>query len=432
MTVIEISIRNLEYFMQRLLENSFERLCVQYLAETADVRKYLLWNQEWNGERRKIERKGWIVMYHKGLGMKVMACAIAGGLIFSGCLGISGTEKEKGIYEEGGEDVCEKISEERKVSEAGVEEERDTEKGNGEKEEKGNGEEAETEEGVRETEIKKEEGKRNGEEAEKGKGREKRDEAAVKTVQKDWSGYFDGLQGAAVLYDASKRQFSIYHEKTALTRRSPCSTFKIVSSLAALENGILDLDDSVRKWSGEVFWKEDWNRDIDFQDAFRASCVWYFREVTDEIGKELMQEELDRLSYGNCDISDWEGRMNANNHNRALTGFWIESSLLISPKEQTEVMERIFGRNSVYSDKTRNALKEVMLVKDAGETDVLIYGKTGMGMAEGIVVDAWFTGFAETEQGNMYFCVYLGRDDEREVSSAKARETAVRLVLGEL
>ena len=32
-----------------------------------------------------------------------------------------------------------------------------------------------------------------------------------------------------------------------------------------------------------------------------------------------------------------------------------------------------------------------------------------MGKAEGIVVDAWFTGFAETLEGNKYFCVYLGR-----------------------
>lgn len=59
-----------------------------------------------------------------------------------------------------------------------------------------------------------------------------------------------------------------------------------------------------------------------------------------------MQEALNRLSYGNGDISDWEGRLNTNNKNRAMTGFWIESSLLISPREQTEVMERIFGPDS--------------------------------------------------------------------------------------
>lgn len=48
---------------------------------------------------------------------------------------------------------------------------------------------------------------------------------------------------------------------------------------------------------------------MDFAGAFRESCVWYFREVTDEIGQKRMQRELDRLAYGNCDISDWEGRV---------------------------------------------------------------------------------------------------------------------------
>ncbi len=71
-----------------------------------------------------------------------------------------------------------------------------------------------------------------------------------------------------------------------------------------------------------------------------------------------MQTELDRLSYGNCDISDWNGGLNTNNNNPALTGFWIESSLLISPREQVEVLERIFdfhlwengnGKGSRYS-----------------------------------------------------------------------------------
>lgn len=249
------------------------------------------------------------------------------------------------------------------------------------------------------------------------------------SVAADWSEYFDGLPGAAVIYDASALRFTIYQNELAQTRRSPCSTFKIISSLIALENDILDPDNSTRQWSGEVFWNEEWNRDIDFRKAFKASCVWYFRELIDEIGRERMQEELDRLMYGNCDISDWEGRLNTNNNNRALTGFWIESSLAISPKEQTEVMERIFGENSVYSETTRNALKEVMLIQDQEKKDISIYGKTGMGKTAGIVVDAWFTGLAERLDGNtVYFCVYLGETDDQNVSSANAKEIAVRLV----
>lgn len=247
-------------------------------------------------------------------------------------------------------------------------------------------------------------------------------------VGADWSEYFNGLNGTAVIYDASNRQYTIYNDELAVDRRSPCSTFKIISSLTALEYGILDPEDSTREWSGEVFWNEDWNSDIDFSEAFRTSCVWYYRQLIDDIGQDRMQEELEKLQYGNCDISDREGRLNTNNNNRALTGFWIESSLLISPKEQTEVMERIFGENSEYSEEIQNELKQVMLVTEQERTEISFYGKTGMGKADGIVVDAWFTGFAETAEGKLYFCVRLGRTDGMNVSSLVAKEIAIKIV----
>lgn len=253
-------------------------------------------------------------------------------------------------------------------------------------------------------------------------------EIEPETVFVDWSEYFNGLNGTAVVYDPSNSRYTIYNQDLAETRRSPCSTFKIISSLIALENGIFEPEDSTRTWSGEIFWNEDWNKDIDFSEAFRTSCVWYFRQVIDDIGKDMMQKELDKLQYGNCDISDWEGRLNTNNSNRALTGFWIESSLLISPKEQAEVMERIFGSDSDYSEETQNELKQVMLVPEESGTDISIYGKTGMGKTDGVVVDAWFTGFAESVKGNIYFCVRLGRTDGMNVSSTLAKEIAIKIV----
>ena len=244
----------------------------------------------------------------------------------------------------------------------------------------------------------------------------------------DWSEYFEGLNGAAVIYNPEENHYRIYDRTLAQTRRSPCSTFKIISSAIALENGIIVPDDSIRLWSGETFWNEDWNKNIDFKEAFRTSCVWYFREVIDEIGVDLMERELDKLQYGNCDISDWEGRLNTNNNNRALTGFWIESSLLISPKEQVEVMERIFGNQPVYSKETQTQLKQAMLISDPNATGISIYGKTGMGMAQGIVVDTWFTGFADANDTRIYFCVYLGETNGADVTSQKAREIAINIL----
>ena len=243
-----------------------------------------------------------------------------------------------------------------------------------------------------------------------------------------WSDYFDGITGAAVIYDPAEKCYRIYNQELALTRRSPCSTFKIISSLIGLENGIIEPDNSTRTWSGEIFWNDAWNKDIDFSDAFHASCVWYFREVIDDIGQDMIQDELNKLQYGNCNISDWEGHLNSNNNNPALTGFWIESSLLISPKEQVEVMERIFGDHTDYSEETLNQLKQVMLLTEQSEADILIYGKTGMCKANGIVVDSWFTGFVDAAEERIYFCVYLGEAKDKNVSSAKAREIAVRVV----
>lgn len=246
---------------------------------------------------------------------------------------------------------------------------------------------------------------------------------------KDWSEHFQGLTGTAVLYIPSQNKYDIYNEELSEVRRSPCSTFKIISSLAGIENEVINPENSVRKWSEEIFWNENWNRDIGFEDAFRTSCIWYFREVINELGSDVIEAELNKLKYGNCDISDWEGRLNNNNNNRSLTGFWVESSLKISPKEQTEVMERIFSENSLYSKKTRNLLKDVMLVTDPDTSDIKIYGKTGLGKVSGVTVDSWFTGLAETEDDTIYFCVYLGESKGMEPTSTKAKEIAVQILL---
>ena len=100
----------------------------------------------------------------------------------------------------------------------------------------------------------------------------------------DWASYFGELNGAAVIFDPDEYTVQIYNEDLADTRRSPCSTFKIISSLVGLENGVIDPENSTRSWSGEIFWNDDWNRDIDFLSAFQTSCVWYYRQVIDEIG----------------------------------------------------------------------------------------------------------------------------------------------------
>ena len=107
-------------------------------------------------------------------------------------------------------------------------------------------------------------------------------------------------------------------------------------------------------------------------------------------------------------------------------------SLQISPKEQTQVMERIFGDGSVYSEETQEQLKQAMLIEDPGTEGVSVYGKTGQGATAEATVDAWFTGFADSDGKRIYYCVHLGETEGTDISSAKAREIAVRILREEV
>ena len=76
-------------------------------------------------------------------------------------------------------------------------------------------------------------------------------------------------------------------------------------------------------------------------------------------------------------------------------------------------MERIFGDNTNYLEEAKSQLKQVMLLPESNESNILVYGKTGMGKSYGIVVDSWFTGFADSPEKRIYFCIYLGETENK-------------------
>lgn len=242
----------------------------------------------------------------------------------------------------------------------------------------------------------------------------------------DLEQYFEGINGCAVFYDYSNGKQYVYNQELSAKQSSPCSTFKIVSSLLGLEHGVIDPEDSVYQWNGTTYWKKDWNRDIGFKDAFQSSCVWYFREVINRLGEDTVADGLELLSYGNCDISDWEGRLNTNNSNRDLTGFWVESSLKISPEEQVKVLAEIFEGEGKFKKDMIDLLKDAMLIEsNDGRT---IYGKTGMGVKDGQCVDAWFVGMMSREDKNLYYAVRLDDPENEKTSSQKAKEILLTIL----
>lgn len=235
----------------------------------------------------------------------------------------------------------------------------------------------------------------------------------------DLSAYFGGVRGCAVLYDPAADHYTVYDPDLADTPASPCSTFKIISALMGLRTGVLTGPESTMAYSGLPYPVAAWNGELDLEQAFQSSCVWYFRQVIDQVGREEVAAQLAALDYGNQDISQWEG--GGQNSSAELNGFWLDSSLKISPRRQVQVLADIFEGRSLYTPQEVAILREIMLVEDTGQRQV--YGKTGTGFGE----TAWFVGFSQKDGQPTYFAVYLA-DETKELAGDDAKAVALALL----
>lgn len=243
----------------------------------------------------------------------------------------------------------------------------------------------------------------------------------VKTTV-DLSDCFQGINGCAVVYSPCDQQLWFYQESLCRQQVSPFSTFKIISALLGLEAGVIKDETSTLDYNGTQYANSAWNDNLTLAQAFSSSCIWYFRQVIDAVGPEVVQQALDTLSYGNCDISQWEG--SGINQPEDLNGFWLDSSLRISPLEQVQALASIFEGNSPFSSSAVDLVSHLMLVEENGTQS--IYGKTGTGSGG----RAWFAGFSQKDGTRRYFAVYLDDgNDTPPVSGSTAKEIALRLDL---
>lgn len=215
--------------------------------------------------------------------------------------------------------------------------------------------------------------------------------AATVTVREDIGKYFEGFTtGTFVMYDEANDQYIIFNEPQSIKQLSPCSTFKIYNSLAGLETGVLDQEDvyTLFKWNGTQYTFPSWNHDQTLASATRDSVVWYFQELATRIGTGRMQTFIDKIEYGNRDISG------------GLTTFWLRSSLQISAREQVDLLHRLYSNKLPVSPQNVAIVKKNITLLE--NDDVRFMGKTGSGLQDDKWILGWFVGCVE-KQGNRYF-----------------------------
>lgn len=232
--------------------------------------------------------------------------------------------------------------------------------------------------------------------------------AAGMVIWEDLGRYFAGYTGSFVLYDEDRDQYIIYNEAQSEKRLSPCSSFKIYNSLIGLETGVLNQEDALtrEKWDGNSYSIPAWNKDQTLATATRDSVVWYFQRLASRIGPDRMQDYLDRLDYGNRDITG------------GTTTFWLQSSLQISAKEQVEMLRRISSGDSPFSSRNLEIVKRNITLEDAD--GVRLMGKTGSGYGNNKWLLGWFVGMVERDGKRYFFATNV--ENGPEANGGKARD----------
>jgi beta-lactamase class D len=200
------------------------------------------------------------------------------------------------------------------------------------------------------------------------------------SYETDFSKYFEGYSGAFVLYDVNNKYYIRHNEEQCKKRWSPCSTFKIPNSLIALETGVVTDENFMLKWDGTKQPYDTWNRDHTLRTAITNSVVWYYRELARRIGEARMKDYIEKIDYGNKDISG------------GLDKFWLMSSIAISADEQVEFLLKLITNKLPFSERTVNIVKDIMTLE---KNDLYVLrGKTGSGENKDIKrTQGWFVGY---------------------------------------
>lgn len=208
------------------------------------------------------------------------------------------------------------------------------------------------------------------------------DVAKPKTKELKVDSLFADTEGTMMIKSLRKNKMYVYNLKRSKERFTPESTFKVPNALIGLEEKVVKDEYDVKRWDGIVREIEEWNRDHTLGSGMRHSVIWYYQDMARDIGARKMQKHLNRINYGNRDISG------------GIDTFWLDSSLRISAQEQMAFMDRLVREKLPFHKQTMKTVKRMMI--DDEQDSYTIHGKTGTRLSDmGL---GWYVGFVETKK----------------------------------
>ncbi len=154
----------------------------------------------------------------------------------------------------------------------------------------------------------------------------------------------------------------------------------------------------------------------------RYSIVWYSQILTTKLGIKKFQSYIEKLNYGNRDLSGNSGA------NDGLTQAWLSSSLLISPAEQINFIELLAKNELPFSKESQIKTKNLMRFFDESllSNGWVLYGKTGTDVDK-VTGErrGYFVGFGTKEDRLISFVIHISGDKTSKVGGIYSKKIAI-------
>lgn len=205
-----------------------------------------------------------------------------------------------------------------------------------------------------------------------------------------------GYTGTVLIHDMTRNTSIAGHLGRIDDAVLPASTFKVFSTLAALETGIVASEEDVLEWDGVERSRPEVNQDLDLASAFQLSAVPHYQALVREIGAERMQRMVDETDYGNRSIGG------------GIDSFWLDGELRVSVHQQVDFLSRVYRGDVPFSPAAIDTLKEIMLIEETPE--YRLSAKTGWAMPDDGDNIGWWAGWVERDDDVYVFATMLRSD----------------------
>jgi len=176
----------------------------------------------------------------------------------------------------------------------------------------------------------------------------------------------------------------------------PCSTFKVLSSLTALD-AELATPDTKFAWDGRARTFRSWNRDHTLRSAFEHSVVWVYQGLATRIGRSRFDAVLAKLGLGPLEPS------------AGLTTFWLDGALTISAEQLLGLMRKLVHGELPFSPQSQRTVLGWMQ-RPVGP-EATFGGKTGTCLMDGRLQVGWYVGQVRAGERSFVFATLVRADD---------------------